>query len=180
MPHLERHPMNRLTKLVCIAAIGCAGMAISLSAHAEVTDQDKQFLTKASQGGFDEIQLSKLAETKATSSQVKAFAHKMVVEHTALAARMQPFAQAWGLTPPTSLDPDHQAEYDKLNGLSGPDFDKEYINVMEKDHHDALDLFNHEAQSTTDAKFKVAVMHGQSVVAAHTHMADSLGAKLGS
>jgi putative membrane protein len=172
--------MNRMTKLVCTATLGCAGLMLSLSAHAQATGQDKQFLTKASQGGFDEIQLSKLAETKATSSQVKAFAHKMVVEHTALAARMQPFAQAWGLTPPTSLDPDHQAEYDKLNGLSGPDFDKEYINVMEKDHHDALDLFNHEAQSTTDAKFKVAVMHGQSVVAAHTHMADSLGAKLGS
>ena len=28
-------------------------------------------------------------------------------------------------------------------------------------------------------KFKAAVMHGQSVVAAHTHMADDLGAKLG-
>ena len=172
--------MNRITKLACIAALGCAGLAISLSARAEVTDQDKQFLTKASQGGYDEIQLSKLAEGKATNPQVKAFAHKMVVEHTALAAHMQPFAQAWGLSAPMSMDADHQAEYDKLNRLSGPDFDKEYMNVMEKDHHGALDLFNHEAQSTTDAKFKVAVLHGQSVVAAHTHMADSLGAKLGS
>ena len=170
--------MNRITKLVCIAALGCTGMAISLSARAEVTDQDKQFLTKASQGGFDEVKLSELAETKATNPQVKAFAHKMVIEHKALAMRMKPFADAWGLTPPAGLDPDHQAEYDKLNGLSGPDFDKEYINAMEKDHHGALDLFNQEAQSTTDPKFKVAVIHGQSVVAAHTHMADSLGAKL--
>jgi putative membrane protein len=171
--------MNRITKVVCTAALGCAGMMFSVSARAAVTDQDKQFLTKASQGGYDEVQLSKLAETKATNPQVKAFAHKMVVEHTALAARMQPFAQAWGLTPPTSMDSDHQAEFDKLNGLSGADFDKEYMNVMEKDHHEALDLFNEEAKTTTDMKFKAAVMHGQSVVAAHTHMADDLGAKLG-
>ena len=171
--------MNRITKLVCIAALGCTGMAISLSARAEVTDQDKQFLTKASQGGMDEIKLSELAESKATNPQVKAFAHKMVVEHKALDMRMKPFADAWGLTPPSGLDPDHQAEYDKLSGLSGADFDKEYINVMEKDHHDALDLFNEEAKTTTDMKFKAAVMHGQSMVAAHTHMADSLGAKLG-
>ena len=123
--------MNRITKVVCTAALGCAGMMFSVSARAAVTDQDKQFLTKASQGGYDEVQLSKLAETKATNPQVKAFAHKMVVEHTALAARMQPFAQAWGLTPPTSMDSDHQAEFDKLNGLSGADFDKEYMNVME-------------------------------------------------
>lgn len=170
--------MNRIAKLVCIATLGCAGLAISLSARAAVTDQDKQFLAKASQGGYDEIQLSKLAETKATNPQVKAFAHKMVVEHTALGERMQPFAQAWGLSAPMSLDPDHQAEYDKLNGLSGMDFDKEYMNVMVKDHHGALDLFNEEAKTTTDMKFKPAVLHGQSVVAAHTHMADSLYAKL--
>jgi putative membrane protein len=170
--------MNKITKLVCTAALGCAGIMLSASAHAQVTDQDKQFLTKASQGGYDEIQLSKLAEAKATNPQVKAFAHKMVVEHTALAARMQPFAQAWGLTPPTSLDSDHQAEYDKLNGLSGADFDKEYISALDKDHHETLDAFTEEAQSTKDAKFKTAVLHGKSVVAAHTQMVDGLKAKL--
>lgn len=170
--------MNRIAKLLCITTLGCAGLALSLSAHAAVTDQDKQFLTKASQGGFDEIKLSELAESKATNPQVKAFAHKMVVDHKALDMRMRPFAQAWGLTPPSGLDPDHQAEYDKLNGLSGMDFDKEYMDAMVKDHHQALDLFNEEAKTTTDMKFKQAVMHGQSVVAAHTHMADSLYAKL--
>jgi len=171
--------MNRITKLVCTTTLGCAGIMLSLPARAAVTDQDKQFLTKASQGGFDEIKFSELAETKSTNPQVKAFAHKMVVEHQALAAQMKPFANAWGLTPPTSMDADHQAEYDKLNGLSGMEFDKEYMNIMEKDHHEALDLFNEEAKTTTDMKFKAAVMHGQSVVAAHTHMADDLGAKLG-
>lgn len=170
--------MNKITKLVCTATLGCAGIMLSASAFGQATDQDKQFLTKASQGGYDEIQLSKLAETKASNPQVKAFAHKMVVEHTALAARMQPFAQAWEQTPPTSLDPDHQAEYDKLNGLSGADFDKEYISALDKDHHETLDAFTHEAQTTKDAKFKAAVLHGKSVVAAHTQMADGLKAKL--
>src|SRR5580692_4794921 len=112
--------MNKITKLVCTATLGCAGMMLSVTARAVVTDQDKQFLTKVSQGGFDEIKFSELAETKSTNPQVKAFAHKMVVEHNALAMRMKPFADAWGLTPPAGLDPDHQAEYDKLNGLSGP------------------------------------------------------------
>ena len=170
--------MNKMMKIVCMAALGCAGMMLSLSAHAAVTDQDKQFLATVSQGGTNEIKLSELAETKATNPQVKAFAHKMVVEHKALAAQMKPFADAWGIAPPAGLDADHQAEYDKLNGLSGAEFDKEYMNVMEKDHHGALDLFNEEAKTTTDMKFKSTVLHGQSIVAAHTHMADSLSAKL--
>jgi putative membrane protein len=80
---------------------------------------------------------------------------------------------------PSGPDADHQAEWDKLNGLSGAEFDKEYMMAMDKDHHEALNLFEHEATTTTDAKFKVAVMHGKAVVSAHTHMADTLAPKVG-
>jgi putative membrane protein len=170
--------MNRITKLLSTAALGCAGMMLASSAHADVTDQDKQFLTTVSQANVNEIKLSQLAETKATNPQVKAYAHKMVVDHNALGMKMKPFADAWGITPPANVDADHQAEYDKLNGLSGDAFDKEYMAAMDKDHHLALDLFTAEASSTTDAKFKDAVLQGKSVVSAHTHMADSLVPKL--
>ena len=170
--------MNRTTKLITAAALCCAGLMLTTSAPAEVTNQDKQFLTTASQANFNEIQLSKLAETKATDPQVKGYAHKMVADHTNLGIKMQPFASAWALTPPTALDADHQAEYDKLKTLSGADFDKEYMAAMDKDHHLALDLFTAEASSTTDAKFKAAVLQGKSVVSAHTHMADSMVAKM--
>jgi putative membrane protein len=170
--------MNKMTKLVCTVALGCAGMMLSVAAHAAVTDHDKSFLAKALQGDINEIKLSELAETKTTNPQVKAFAHKMVVEHKALEMDMKPFADAWGIAPPSGPDADHQDEWNKLNGLYGPEFDKEYIGVMDKDHHEALDLFTEEAKSTTDMKFKTAVMHGKSVVSAHTHMADSLNAKL--
>ena len=165
------------TMLICLATIGAA-LSRPSQVNAAVTDGDKQFLTMAAQSDFNEINLSKLAETKATNPQVKAFAHKMVADHTALEAKMKPFATAWQLTPPTSFDADHQAEYDKLNGLSGSDFDKEYMNAMVTDHHKALDAFTNEVNTTTDAKFKTAVMSGKSVVAAHTSMADDLKAKL--
>jgi putative membrane protein len=132
----------------------------------------------AAQSDFNEIQLSKLAETKATNPSVKTFAHEMVADHTSLETKMKPFATAWGLTPPTALDADHQAIYDKLNSLSGSDFDEEYMEAMTTDHHKALDAFTKEVDTTTDAKFKTAVMSGKSVVAAHTSMADDLKSKL--
>lgn len=165
------------TIFICLAIISAAAGRPS-QASAAVTDQDKQFLTMAAQSDFNEIQLSKLAETKATNSQVKAFAHKMVADHTTLEAKMKPFATAWGLTPPSALDADHQAIYDKLNTLSGADFDKEYMDAMVTDHHKALDAFTQEADTTTDTKFKAAVTNGKSVVAGHTSMADDLKAKL--
>jgi putative membrane protein len=132
----------------------------------------------AAQSDVNEIKLSQLAATKASNPQVKAFARKMVADHNMLEAKMKPFATAWSLTPPTGLDSDHQAIYEKLNGLSGADFDKEYISAMAEDHHKALDAFTKEGETTTDAKFKAAVLKGKAVVAAHTNMADSLKAKL--
>ncbi len=173
-------PIKKMSKpamLICLSLM-TAALSHSSPASAAVTDADKQFLSMAAQSDVNEIALSKLAETKTANPQVKAFAHKMVADHTTLEAKMKPFATAWGLTPPASPDPDHQAIYDKLKGLSGTDFDKEYMDAMVTDHHKALDAFTKEADTTTDAKFKAAVMNGKSVVAAHVNMADDLKAKL--
>jgi putative membrane protein len=112
----------------------------------------------ANTSDVNEIKLSQLAEQKATDPAVKAFAQKMVAEHNKVSMSMQPFAASWGVTPPTDMDADHQKEYDKLNGLSGADFDKEYIDQMVSDHAKALDAFTTEAKDTKDAKFRAAVI----------------------
>ena len=170
--------MKKITYAMCCAALGFAALLATTKAKAQATDQDKQFLTTVSQGNLNEIKLSELAEHKATDPAVKSFAHKMVVEHEALGRKMKPFAVKWGLTAPTSMDSDHQQEADKLNGLSGHDFDKEYIDAMVKDHDGAYDLFDKEANDTKDARFKATVEQGKSTVAAHKNMAHDLQGKL--
>jgi putative membrane protein len=107
----------------------------------------------AAQSDQNEIALSKLAEQKTTNPDVKAFAEKMMAEHTQMTASMKPFVDAWGLTPPTGPDADHQKELDKLNGLSGNDFDKAYMKDMVSDHTKALSAFTKEAKDTKDANF---------------------------
>jgi putative membrane protein len=162
---------------MCCAALGLVALLATTKANA-ATDQDKQFLTTASQANVDEIKLSELAEHKATDPAVKAFAHKMVVDHEALGRKMKPFATSWGLTAPTTMDSDHQDEWNKLNGMSGHDFDKEYMDAMVKDHDQAYDLFSKEVDETQDAKFKATVESAKSVIAAHKNMAHDLQGKL--
>jgi len=168
--------MKKWMCLVCVSVLGSAMTA--QVAKAQAGDQDKQFLQKVSQGDANEIKLSQLAERKASSSDVRMFAKTMVVQHTQLEKNMKPYADQWGLTPATNLDADHQKEYEKLSKLSGKAFDKEYIDAMDKDHHDAEDLFNNEIQSTSDPDFKKAVMDGDSAVVAHTNMADDPKSKV--
>jgi putative membrane protein len=154
-------------------------MAVAIPSVARAaTDDDKKFLATAAQSDVNEIKLSQLAEQKATNPAVKAFAKKMVTEHTQMSKSMKPFAQSWNLTPPADMDDDHKQEYSKLDGLSGADFDKEYIDQMVSDHTKALDLFTDEAKDTADAKFRAAVVKAKTAIAAHKNMAYDLQKKL--
>jgi len=162
-----------------LMTIGLAVISILLLPSAKAqTDQDKAFLTKASQSDFDEIKLSQLAAGKTNDPAVKSFANKMITDHTALEQQMKPFADQWGLTPASHLDAEHQDLYEKLNGLSGEAFDKEYMGAMDKDHHKALGEFQAESE-TAQGSFKQAVSQGEKVIAQHTKMADELAGKLG-
>jgi predicted outer membrane protein len=52
-------------------------------------------------------------------------------------------ADSLGVMLPKKLNKDEQAEYDKLNGLSGKDFDTEYLTYIVKAHwHEAACLLH--------------------------------------
>ena len=167
-----------ITKAILCCALVSGVTALAAPKALAQTDDDKKFLANAAQSNRNEIALSEVAEQKATNPAVKAFAHKMVTEHKEMSASMKPFAEKWGLNPPVDVDSDHKKELDKLNGLSGNDFDKEYMDQMVSDHSKALDAFTDEAKGTKDAKFKAAVLKGKTRVAAHKNMAYDLKKKL--
>lgn len=161
------------------AVLGCASLMGMAQAQQGPTDQDKQFLQTASQSDYNEIAFSKLALQQSQNTTVKAFAQKMIVDHDHLEMAMKPYADKWGLTPATSLGPDHQQKYDQLKSLSGADFDKQYMSDMTTDHQTAVDAFKSEESSTTLPKFKASVAKGEKVVAHHLEMAKKDDAKLG-
>ncbi len=169
--------VNKPIQIVSCAILGLVATMTPSKAKA-ATDDDKKFLAMAAQSDQNEIALSQVAEQKANNPAVKAFAEKMVTEHTSMTESMKPFADSWGLTPPSGPDADHQKELDKLNGLSGGDFDKEYISQMVTDHTKALRAFTTEAKDTKDIKFRAAVIKGKTAVAAHKNMAYDLKKKL--
>jgi putative membrane protein len=136
--------------------------------------KDKMFLRKATEGGLAEVQLGKLAAEKANSQDVKDFGQKMVDDHTKLNNDMAPIADSMGVMMPKKMAKGDQAEYDKLNGMSGDDFDKEYLAYMVKDHHEDLHEFRVEAVGTSDPTLKEAVDKGAVVIRGHMVMADKL------
>jgi putative membrane protein len=132
--------------------------------------KDKIFLRKAAQGGLAEVKLGQLAAEKGSSDAVKSFGNKMVTDHTLLDNQMKPVADSMGVRLPKDLSKEDQAEFDKLNALTGDEFDREYILTMVKDHRKDMREFRVELTATTDPTLKDAVEQGEKVIREHLHL----------
>jgi putative membrane protein len=136
--------------------------------------QDKMFLRKAAEGGLAEVKLGQLAAQKGSGDEIKTFGQKMVDDHTQLNLEMAHVADSLGVMLPKSMNKEDQAEYDKLNALSGNEFDMEYLSFMVKDHHKDLHEFRMEAASPTDPALHDAVVKAENIIHDHTVMVDKL------
>ena len=162
--------------------IGCALIAALPVANAVGKDQspeDQTFVNEASRGGKMEVKLGELAERNSASSEVKEFGAHMVKDHTRLNKELGSAATSIGLTVPTDLSEDQKAEYTKLSKLSGKNFDKEYIDLMVKDHTEDLAAFQKAESTAQDPKLKTAISSAIPVIQEHLNMAKSDAAKLG-
>jgi putative membrane protein len=168
------------TLSIC-AAMGAARLATAQSANdiANQVDFDQKFVKNAAEGGMAEVKLGQLAAQKATNPDVKAFGQKMVDDHTNLSNQLMPVAQRMGITPPTQLDKKDQAEYDRLNALSGDAFDKAYVQAMVADHKKDLREFKYEASNTNNADLKQVVQQGAQVIQQHYQAVQKLASEVG-
>ena len=110
------------------------------------TTQDA-FLTKAMEMNQAEINLSRMAESKAQDQKVKDYAEMMVQDHTQALEKIR--SAAGGSESEAPLSKEHQQMSDRLSRLSGAQFDKAYMDAMVRDHQQAVQAFQHEANTGT-------------------------------
>jgi putative membrane protein len=136
--------------------------------------KDKMFLRTAAEGGIAEVQFGQLAAQKASSDDVKAFGQKMVDDHTMLNKQMASVADSMGIMLPKQMNKADQAEYDKLNALSGNDFDVEYLTIMVQAHHKDLREFRMQGSQGSDPALQDAIAKGEKIIHDHMVMVDRL------
>lgn len=136
------------------------------------------FATRAAQGGMAEVELGRLASQKAQNAEVKKFAQMMVQDHTNANTELKSLASKKNITLPTALDAEHKAVMDKLQGLSGAEFDKAYMDAMVEDHEKTVDLFQAQADDGADADLKAFAAKTLPKLKQHLEMAESINGKL--
>ncbi len=110
------------------------------------------FLVDAANSGMAEVALSRLALEKTSNQSIKHFADMMVSGHTAVNDQVREIAVRKNVTLPSGVSEENKKKADDLMKKSGKDFDKEYIDVMIKDHEKAIDLFEKASNNVKDAE----------------------------
>ena len=148
------------------------------TAASTLSAEDTDFVNKAAMGGLAEVQLGNIASQKAQNADVKAFAQRMVTDHSAANAELSQLATAKGITLPTEIAGEHKAAADHLNTESGAAFDKAYMTHMVEDHDKDVAEFEKASQSAQDADLKAWAAKTLPTLKAHQELAKSTSAKL--
>ncbi len=131
---------------------GSSGGTIS-----SLTAEDKEFVIKAAQGGMSEVGLGQMASEKATSTDVKNFANRMVNDHGQANDELAKLAKNKGLALPTELNGEQNKMADELSKKVGRDFDKAYMTEMIRDHETDVAEFEKMSKDARDPDLKAWV-----------------------
>ena len=136
---------------------------------------DKKFVQSALEGGLAEVELGQLAVRMGSTDDVKQFGQKMVSDHQQMGDKwFKPVAKQLGVSEPKGPSKKDKKLIEKLQGLSGPQFDTEYMQAMVKDHKDDLKEFQNEAQMAQDPNVKQIAQQGANIISQHLQLAEKI------
>lgn len=128
---------------------------------------DQSFVSKTMENDQDQIRLSQLAEEKSQSPDVKKYGQEMVKIHGQVDDQLKPAAQQLGVDEPKAPSKKEMKEFEKMQALSGQDFDSAYIEEMGREQRASLKEFHSEAQDSQNTSLKQAASQDEPVLTQH-------------
>jgi putative membrane protein len=139
-------------------------------ANAELSAKDKSFMKEAAKGGMMEVEMGKTAQQKGKSADVKKIGSTMVADHTKANNELMAIAKKKGV--------DLSKEKPMTHSIGDANFDKDYVDMMVKDHEKDLAAFQAEAKNGTDADVKAFADKTSKVIKKHLDMVKAAQGKM--
>lgn len=137
-----------------------------------ISPSTPDFVSEAAMSDMFEIQEGKLAADRGNAA-TKMFATQMVTDHTKTSTELKGMLPA-DVTPPAALDSAHQKKLDKLAGLNGNDFEKQYRSDQVSAHKTAVSLFKRYAKGGDNPGLKTWAGQTLPALQGHLKMAQDL------
>ena len=159
--------------LTAVLLAASCGLVLAADNNNGLSKNDKQFFEKAAAGGMMEVEVGRLAESKAQNADVKSFGATLVKDHSAANDELKALAQKKGVALPTALPKHEQKTVDKLS--KAKDFDKEFIKeVGLEDHKKDIKLFEKTSKDSKDADVKAFAAKTLPTLQQHHQRADEI------
>jgi putative membrane protein len=172
-----------MAKRVRLALSGVLGVALVMAGGAFATDKassgkaEHEFIKDAASGGMMEVELGRLAATRAASPRVKEFGQRMVDDHGKANNELKQIAKQESVTLPETMTDQHREEVSRLSNLQGAEFDRAYMQAMLKDHQEDVEKFRQEASSGKDSSVRDFAKKTLPVLQSHLKMAQDIHAQ---
>ncbi|NLR97186.1 DUF4142 domain-containing protein [Rhizobium sp. P38BS-XIX] len=140
-----------------------------------VAPKTEDFVQEAATSDMFEIASSKLAVERGDDA-TKAFAQQMITDHQKTTDELKGLVTGGKVKAPlpTAMTSSQQSMLDKLNGLNGADFNKQYHSDQESVHEDAVDLFKRYGDGGDNADLKAWAARTRPALEHHLQMAKDL------
>jgi len=151
----------------CIAVLALVPLTAGADTPEPFSAADKAFVAKVSQGGMYEVELGKLAETKAVAQDIKDQGNTETHDHQLVGAKLKSIVEANGMKLPRHLNAEFQARFDKMGALPADQFDDAYVADMKKIHMADGAAFAEEAADGTNPELKTFAAETYLIVQRH-------------
>ena len=138
---------------MAVGTAGVAGGGDAMATDAGVTAGSgaEAFLIDSIKGNNSEMKFGRLAASKGSSKAVKDFGTMLIEDHGKAGADALTLATSAGLARTNATQPEADAEYAKLEALTGADFDREFTRFMVEEHQKTIARFETAAKDTQNA-----------------------------
>ena len=143
---------------------------------------DTSYIRAAMRDNLTEVALGRLADSRASSSEVKDFGKRMIDDHSTMVKSWNQLASSYKM-PMSGLTADFgeagKAEVDRLDNLKGSEFDQAYMGQMIQDHERTLELMRRVRNTAQDRDIRRLAETDTTAITQHLALARQVGSQVG-
>ncbi|MCC8407979.1 DUF4142 domain-containing protein [Mucilaginibacter sp. UR6-1] len=168
--------------LLFLAVIGLGACkdkrkAQNYNLHVLVDDDGLAFIRKAAESGIAEVEASNIAKATSKNQQVVKFATMLADQHAAINEELKTLQTRNMVSTNDTISLEKQQAIADLAKNTGVEFDRKYINMMVKDHEEAVKIFSSGTSIRISSVNKFANKH-LAELKAHLDTAKQISASL--
>ena len=179
-PIINQINMKKKSITITLALCAAAAMLAPNVMAAEkdtLNATDVSFVKHAAASGMAEAKVAELGVKKASRADVKEFAEVLVKDHTLANEELKKLASTKGVELSAVIEPKHAGSFQKLEKVSGTEFDKEFLADQVSDHKKCVSNFETASNDVTDTEVKLFAVKMLPTLKAHLEKAKELAAK---